>query len=277
MHLSVTTGQSSAPAHEIAALDSGWPRYELSQRRYNYLDEGQVRCQYDAFARGYHRYFGRFYKPYAHELTQFLDRNGFRTLGRILLIGGKSEFLIHSLLRCVNPKITVSETSAKMLAECRSIVDRRYSPDSIEWVKASYADLPFSSGSFDLVLSIYIADMCCFSSDGLLDEMKRVARPGGLVVVGAMDAEIQALWPRFWNSFYLDFVFEKCRPVWGHFCRSYTPHSIPVTLTPSIQRVGLEEIDKICFRKWVCWPTTLHVLRVPTNLHSQSSSTPIRA
>jgi ubiquinone/menaquinone biosynthesis C-methylase UbiE len=85
-----------------------------------------------------------------------------------------------------NP-ITATDLNPFFLAEARSLVNREGLDNIIELHQANAESLPFDDDSFDVVFSSTVMEEC--DADRMLDELVRVARPGGRigVIVRAID------------------------------------------------------------------------------------------
>jgi dolichol-phosphate mannosyltransferase len=111
----------------------------------------------------------RYWQRRRHNITVSWTRNA----GRILDVGCGSSLIIQSLNNAVG--MDMSQSKMRFL--------RRY---GMPLVRGSAFDLPFRDDSFDCVISSEVIEHIVFD-DRLFTEMRRVLRPGGMLVIGTPD------------------------------------------------------------------------------------------
>lgn len=91
----------------------------------------------------------------------------------------------YSMLQCGAAKVTSVDISARALAHCERLV-KSFAPskyDRLEVHRASLLELPFEDETFDLVYSAGVVHHT-ENSDGALQELLRVLKPGGHLWIG---------------------------------------------------------------------------------------------
>ena len=111
----------------------------------------------------------RYWQRRRHNIAVSWTRNA----GRILDVGCGSSLIIQSLNNAVG--MDLSESKMRFL--------RRY---GIPLVRGSAFDLPFREGSFDCLISSEVIEHVVYE-ERLFTEMRRVLRPGGMLVIGTPD------------------------------------------------------------------------------------------
>jgi ubiquinone/menaquinone biosynthesis C-methylase UbiE len=98
---------------------------------------------------------------------------------RLLDVGAGTGRLARALAGTpADPFLVNTDASRAMIGEAVKLVDRRASP----WVRGRAAGLPFAPASFDLVCSLEMLEFTP-SPRVSLEEMRRVLRPGGWLLV----------------------------------------------------------------------------------------------
>lgn len=84
----------------------------------------------------------------------------------------------------------------------------RYGKPQLEFVEASAAALPFADGSFDVVVSFETIEHHD-RHDEMLDEIKRVLVPGGLVVISSPNKQYYSVETGYVNPFHVKELFRE--------------------------------------------------------------------
>ena len=137
--------------------------------------------------------------------------------GRVLEIGtGKGRFLVELARRTTNV-VTVDPDAAEQRF-ARLNAAHAGVTSNIRFVVADGAHLPFADASFDAVVSMnalhHIRDL-----KGVLDEVLRVVKPGGKIVLADFDANGFRLFDRIHEA--EGRIHERVRYDWGHVARLF--------------------------------------------------------
>ena len=133
---------------------------------------------FDAGADAYDRFMGRFSSPLAGELVQRLDlRPGLAALDVGCGTGALTARLVEAL---GDRQVSAADPSSALLTALRT----RF-PD-VDAREAPAERLPFADASFDRVVASLVVHFMKDPAAGLT-EMRRVARPGGLVAATVWD------------------------------------------------------------------------------------------
>lgn len=214
---------------------------EDSAFHFNWLTTGELRKQYDAFVK-YVSVFRPFYEAHWPEVGNTVLSSA--STG-ILIVGAKCE--LPSELRLTNgARVVATDIALGMLQRQRAQDQGQFAHKSHYWVQATYDKLPFADGSFDMVYSAHIVDLCCFVPEALLREMKRVVKKEGVILVAVMEKDNTSVIERVLNWVYTHVVFRLSRPLWQISCNGYAPHSLPVSLEKVLGRIGLRTIARRC-------------------------------
>lgn len=129
-------------------------------------------------AGAYERYLASAFRPWVNDLIAFA---GVKAGERLLDVGCGTGIVARSAAPVVGAsgKVVGIDLNADMLRVARAVSGR----PEVEWRQGNAAELPFSPGSFDVVLSHQAVQ---FFSDPVagLREMRRVLAPGGRTGVG---------------------------------------------------------------------------------------------
>jgi ubiquinone/menaquinone biosynthesis C-methylase UbiE len=118
--------------------------------------------------------------------------------GRVLDLGCNNGYGSYKLSQHGHEVIGV-DVSADALADAK----RRFSAPNLEFRQVSGQELPFESGSFDLITSFQVIEHIV-EMDPYLNEIRRVLKPGGIVAFTTPNANIR-LDPGMkpWNRFHV--------------------------------------------------------------------------
>lgn len=166
----------------------------------NYFHE--LAAKYDAwFATPHGRYVHRFEREAVMELAAV--ENGMT----IADIGCGTGIYTEEFLRA-GARVTGVDISPEMLAVAAK--NTAVYSDMVDFLQGDAAALPFADGSFDMVTSITAME---FFTDprACLQEMHRVVRPGGRLVVATLGSLSPWSWQRRLKSYFKKTVFRHAR------------------------------------------------------------------
>jgi ubiquinone/menaquinone biosynthesis C-methylase UbiE len=125
------------------------------------------------------------YTTIARELVEDTDVKD----KEVLDVGCGTGILSMMLMERGARKVVCGDLSAQMLDQCREkAADRGYGADRMEFKKLDSESLPFGGSSFDAVVSSMVLELIPDQRKAL-EEMVRVARPGGTVAVSTHGPE----------------------------------------------------------------------------------------
>lgn len=130
-------------------------------------------------------------KKIAGMFTKWLAQQGFEE-GRILDVGcGPGDIAIEIASAFPRAKIVGMDLSEPMLKIAQSAAERAGVPDRVSFRKGDAKSMPFEDKSFDVVISLntfHLVD----DQVGMLNEVERVLKPNGLLLV----TDIRRSWMR---------------------------------------------------------------------------------
>ena len=139
-------------------------------------------------ARGYDAWFGTPLGAHADRVEKALIRRLSRPLaGERALDVGTGTGHYAAWLAGLGLRVTAIDSSEAMLEVARA----RGQP--VDWRRGTAVELPFGDGAFDLVLSVTMLEFVDRPVEAV-DEMMRVVRPGGRLVVAVLNRE--SAWAR---------------------------------------------------------------------------------
>ena len=130
-------------------------------------------------------------KKIARMFTKWLAQQGFEE-GRILDVGcGSGDIAIEIASAFPRAKIVGMDLSEPMLKIAQSAAEKADVPDRVSFRKGDAKSMPFEDKSFDVVISLntfHLVD----DQVGMLNEVERVLKPNGLLLV----TDIRRSWMR---------------------------------------------------------------------------------
>ncbi|HTW56062.1 MAG TPA: ubiquinone/menaquinone biosynthesis methyltransferase [Thermoplasmata archaeon] len=139
-----------------------------------------------------------------------LDRFGHRPFARTLDIGaGTGEFARAVARRYPAARVVATDFTGAMLAVARRRPDAPSLRARLDFGRANALALPFADGSFDLVTNAFVLRNLRDLSAGL-GEMRRVLRPGGMLLALDITEPTDALVGRLFHAY-----FDRVVPMMG--------------------------------------------------------------
>jgi phosphatidylethanolamine/phosphatidyl-N-methylethanolamine N-methyltransferase len=136
------------------------------------MDLEAVQKVYRRYAAGYDIYFGALFEPGRQAV---LEKMGCRPGDRVLEVGVGTGLSLPHYPRGV--EVTGIDISREMLARARAR-RRRYQLDHVTLQRMDAERMAFADDSFDKVVAMYVVSVVP-NPVRLVDEMRRVCRPGG--------------------------------------------------------------------------------------------------
>ncbi|MFO1089105.1 MAG: class I SAM-dependent methyltransferase [Hyphomicrobiales bacterium] len=100
---------------------------------------------------------------------------------------------VAALLRCKPEAVVGLDASATMIARARRRNGGAVAAGLLDLIEADAAAIPLASNSVDAVLAVNVAYF--FDDPGCLQEIHRVLKPGGRVVLYVSDRSVMQSWP----------------------------------------------------------------------------------
>jgi ubiquinone/menaquinone biosynthesis C-methylase UbiE len=196
-----------------------------------YTKEGAEK-KYDLTSHCYHLIMGVFeIKPN----MEALKLSNIKRHEKILDIGFGTGWVLEKMIELINPtqKIHGIDFAEGMIQSTRDRLKKKQLDTRVILVKGNALSIPYKNESFDVVFASFILDLQrIIDIQKLLQELKRVLKPDGRIVIVSMTKEGKDLLKIarcFYDWFYL---------FWPTIC-GYRASSRPIYVNKEVEKVGL--------------------------------------
>jgi len=200
-------------------------------RKVIYTKEGAEK-KYDLTSHCYHLIMGVFeIKPN----MEALKLTGIKKHEKILDAGFGTGWVIEKMIELINPtqKIHGIDFAKGMIQSTRDFLKKKQLDKRVILVKGNFLSLPYKNESFDIVFASFILDLQrIVDIHKLLQELKRVLKPNGRIVIVSMTKEGKGLL-KIARCFY-DWFYLFWPTIFG-----YRASSRPIYVNKEIKKAGL--------------------------------------
>jgi len=131
-----------------------------------------------------------------------------------------------------------------MLIRSKKRIDSYKKDNSVILIQSQADETKLENGSFDIIYSSFLLDLLSIEKrNSVLNEMKRLLKPDGVICICVMDIDVKNNFDNFLNDIY-NFGYGRWNKIWQFFFKGYAPHCRPIRIMDNIKTENFEIINK---------------------------------